>query len=461
MTKTIKFPSNFMFGSATSGPQTEGGINMDGKTQSVWDYWYKNGGNFYDNKYVLGDARNRYKEYVQKAKETNFNSLRTSIQWTRLIPDGKNVSQDAVQFYKDYLQCIKNSGMKVLVNLMHFDMPLWLYEKGGFETKEAIDAYIYYAKICFEEFGHIVDYWFTFNEPIVPVEMGYFNKFHLPAIYDVKKGYQSLFNYLIAHLRSVELFKEMNLKSEIGIILNITPVIPRSDTEEDINSAKWASLFQYRSFLDPIIKGEFPQEIINHAKQNGYMWEMTNEEINIIKRNIGIDLLGLNYYTPKRTKEVVNKQSFNLYKPLEGQLYDDYEMPNRKINKHRGWEIFPEAIYLMIKNIQNNYNNQKMFIAENGIGIQNEEIWKKDGIIMDDYRIEFFKEHLHYVHKAISEGANCIGYHMWTYIDNWSWLNAYKNRYGLYSLDIKTGKISAKKSAKWYGELAKHGQYNE
>ncbi|MEX5716721.1 family 1 glycosylhydrolase [Serratia ureilytica] len=56
------------------------------------------------------------------------------------------------------------------------------------------------------------------------------------------------------------------------------------------------------------------------------------------------------------------------------------------------------------------------------------------GQIHDDYRIDFISEHLKWLHKGISEGCHCLGYHMWTFIDNWSWLNGYKNRYGFVQL---------------------------
>ena len=98
-------------------------------------------------------------------------------------------------------------------------------------------------------------------------------------------------------------------------------------------------------------------------------------------------------------------------------------------------------------------------ISENGIGVENEAKFMVDGKIQDDYRIEFFKEHLTYLHKGIEEGSNCIGYHVWTFIDCWSWLNSYKNRYGLVALDLETEKRTIKKSGEWFKKLSENNGF--
>ena len=128
------------------------------------------------------------------------------------------------------------------------------------------------------------------------------------------------------------------------------------------------------------------------------------------------------------------------------------------MNKYRGWEIHPESIYTMLKTIREEYGNIECFISENGMGVEGEDKFRENGTIQDHYRIEFIAEHLYWVHKAIEEGSNCIGYHMWTYIDNWSWINAYKNRYGYIELDIETGERKEKLSASWIREVIEENQ---
>ena len=132
-----------------------------------------------------------------------------------------------------------------------------------------------------------------------------------------------------------------------------------------------------------------------------------------------------------------------------------------KINKYRGWEIYEEGIYDICDNIMKNYGNIPFFISENGMGVEGEERFINDkGQVEDLYRIDFVKDHLKNLHKGIEAGANCFGYHMWTFIDNWSWRNAYKNRYGFVSLDLKTQKRTIKKSGEWYKKVSKNNGFN-
>lgn len=119
-------------------------------------------------------------------------------------------------------------------------------------------------------------------------------------------------------------------------------------------------------------------------------------------------------------------------------------------------EIFPQAIYDIASNIRDNYDNMKWYLAEIGIAmdIQSEGPVLADGVIDDTFRIELMEEHLEQLHRAISEGANCFGVHQWTFIDNWSWINSFKRRYGFWRLDLESGERQIKRNALWFAQLA-------
>jgi len=135
-------------------------------------------------------------------------------------------------------------------------------------------------------------------------------------------------------------------------------------------------------------------------------------------------------------------------------LYSHYTWPDRKMNVYRGWEIYPEALYDVAIMIRDEYNNIPWFVSENGMGVAGEmRFADADGVIQDDYRIEFIKEHLEALHRGIEAGSNCFGYHLWTFVDCWSWLNGYRNRYGFYSVDLETGRRTPKKSSFWMREV--------
>jgi len=236
------FPEKFWWGSATSGPQSEGTVKGDGKSKNIWDYWFEiaperffggvgpqNTSTFYQN----------YKKDIQLLKQTGHNSFRTSIQWSRLIPEGiGEVNDKAVAFYNNVIDELIKNDIEIVINLYHFDMPLCMQQKGGWENKKVVEAYAEYAKKCFELFGDRVKYWTTFNEPIVPVEGGYLYDFHYPNVIDGKRGAQVAYHTALASAKAIQCYKEMGQNGQIGIILNLTPSYPRSEKNaEDVKAA--------------------------------------------------------------------------------------------------------------------------------------------------------------------------------------------------------------------------------
>ena len=454
-----QFPAGFWWGSAASGPQTEGVFEGDGKGASIWDYWYQQEPEKFFNGVgpeKTSQVYTRYQEDIQLMKETGHTTFRTSIQWSRLFPQGKGeVNQKAVDFYNAYIDELIANGIEPFMNLYHFDMPMALQEKGGWLNRETVDAYVAFAQTCFTLFGDRVKKWFTHNESIVPVEGGYLYQFHYPNEINMKHAVQVGFHETLASAKAIKVYHEMNLDGEIGIILNLTPSYPRDENDpEDVKAAQIADAFFNRSFLDPAVKGTFPEELVTIVKELDMVPAMEADDLQTIRENT-IDLLGINYYQPRR---IMKKESpiDEAKSPMPDDYFDNYDMPNKKMNPYRGWEIYEKGIYDILTNTRENYGNIKCYISENGMGVEGEERFvNADGVIEDDYRIEFVSDHLKYVHQAIQEGTNCVGYHMWTCMDNWSWTNAYKNRYGFISVDLANdAKRTVKKSGRWFKEVS-------
>lgn len=454
------FPKDFWWGSAASATQTEGSKNgVSGET--IWDRWYAEEPNrFFEGvgPDQTSDFYNRYKEDIKNMKDIGHNSFRMSLSWARLIPGGQgDVNEDAVTFYNAVIDELLNNDIEPFVNLFHFDMPIEMQEMGGWENRDVIEAYVTYAKKAFDLFGDRVKTWFTFNEPIVPVEGGYLYDFHYPNVVDGKRAIQVGYNTMIAHAKVVELYHKKQ-DGKIGIVLNLTPSYPRSENPADLKAAHICDLFFNRSFLDPAVKGEYPTDLIDLLEEYNQLPETESEDKDLLKNNI-IDILGVNYYQPRRVK--AKDHLPNTDGPfMPDWFFDNYEMPGRKMNVYRGWEIYEQGVYDIMINLKENYGNIESFISENGMGVQNEERFLKDGRIEDDYRIDFIKEHLKWLHKAMEEGCNVKGYHLWTFMDNWSWMNAYKNRYGFFSVDIETGERTAKKSASWIRDVSRQNGFN-
>ncbi|MGG5342251.1 glycoside hydrolase family 1 protein [Enterococcus sp. AZ192] len=458
----IEFPKSFFWGAASSATQAEGRQAGDGKGENIWDYASKK----YNHRFYEGVTTENtsyfyrdYREDIQRMQDISFNSFRTSISWSRLIPDGiGDVNPKAVSFYNDMIDTLIEKGVEPFINLYHFDMPMELQKIGGFENREVITAYKNYAKTCFELFGDRVKYWFTFNEPMIPAEAGYLHDRHYPYVVDFKRAATVLHHIIVAHCEAVSAYRESKQEGKIGIIMDVIPVYPRSQNPADLYAAEMADLFYTKSVNDAILKGKYPEKLKEVLVEYDQLPEVTEEDIALISET-KIDLLGINYYRPRRVKAkeyLPNPQVF--FSPEW--FFDEYVMPGRRMNASRGIEIYPKGIYDIAKKIQTEYDNIDWFVSENGIGIEGEEAFISEGIVQDQYRIDFLKEHLRYLNKAMEEGSNCLGYHMWTFVDCWSWGNAYKNRYGFYRLDLATGEKTVKKSGLWFKEMVKENGFD-
>lgn len=460
-----QFPEHFLWGAAMSGPQSEGRFNK--KHDNVFDYYYDHFPNdFYDHvgPDTASDFYHSFKEDLHMMKSIGMNSFRTSIQWTRLIEDFETATpnEDGVRFYNAMIDAAIEEGLTPILTLHHFDLPIELYQQyGGWESKHVTDLFAKYAKTCFRLFGDRVKYWATHNEPMVVVEGEYLYQFHYPLIVDGKKAVQVAYNLNLASAKAIQAFREVHIPdAKIGIVLNLTPTYAASNSKEDLQAAHIAELWNNKLFLDPAIHGHFPEELVDILARDGVLWDSTQEELNLIKENT-IDFLGVNYYHPNRVK-MPDVAPNSVGEWLPNRYYDEYLMPGRRVNRDRGWEIYPEAMYDIAMNIKENYRNIPWYVSENGMGVSHEERYMdENGVVQDDYRIDFVREHLEWLHKGIEEGSHCFGYHMWTPIDCWSWLNAYKNRYGFISNDIHRQIKTIKKSGYWFKGVAERNGLEE
>ncbi len=458
-----QFPEGFWWGSAASATQTEGAADVDGKGKNIWDHWYEVEPNRFFN--GVGPEKTsqfyyKYKEDIALMKEIGHNSFRMSISWSRMFPNGTGqVNEKAVEFYNNVINELIANDIEPFVGLFHFDMPMAMQEIGGWTNRKVVDAYEQYAITCFETFGDRVKKWFTHNEPIVPVEGGYLYDFHYPNEVNFRNAVQVAYHTILSNAKAIAAYKKLGLDGKVGIVLNLTPSYPRSQHPADVKASVICDAFFNRSFLEPTVKGEFPAELVEILKEKDFMPVIEEGDLELIKNNT-VSLLGVNYYQPRRVK--AKEHMPNPDGPfMPDHYFDNYVMPGRKMNPHRGWEIYEKGIYDILINLKDNYGNIECFISENGMGVEGEEKFRNaDGMIEDDYRIDFIKGHLQWVHAAIQEGSNVKGYHLWTFMDNWSWSNAYKNRYGFVSVNLdKDGERTIKKSGYWYKEVAKNNGF--
>lgn len=456
-----QFPSDFKWGSAVWAQGTEGAYDKDGKAPTVWDEYYRLAPNRFFQQIGPSETLNFYEDYEKYAtlaKEIKHNSFRTSILWARLIPDGKNVNQKAVEFYRKMFASFKEKGMELSVVLYWFDMPLHLEKKGGFASREVVSLFEKYCEVCFDLFDDVVDIWYIYNEPVVDVQFKYVYDMCYPNKVDFKLAQQNIFNMVVAHAKVVERFKTKERTAKIGSVLNISYPYPRSDNPADIEATKRFELLYIRCFLDPLYKGKVNEEWLALLKEYDLEPQIEKGDLEVIAKNV-VDVLGLNIYFPERIK--CKEYAINKEAPLTFEsFYDHYVMHGREMNQDRGWEIYPKAMYDTLMWMKEEYHNPEMRITENGMGIQDEYRYRDStGQIQDDYRIDYVKRHLQYAHLAIKDGANLKGYNMWSFIDLWSPSNQFKNCYGFYEYNLATKEIKRKKSADWIQKVTENNGF--
>lgn len=454
MGEFLKFPKVFYWGGAVSAEQTEGdGITNKAKTVFAKQFEMEPHA-FYNGvgPHTVADVTRKYKEDFILLKDFNINSHRTSFSWARLFPEGdySKPNQEAVRFYHDFIDEMIKNGIKPFITLYHFDMPMYAMDKGGWESREVWNEFLEYSKFVFNEYGSKVEYFTTMNEPLVPVQLSYLGNIQYPKLDSDQAGINAAYGVVMSHALVVNYFNDVIKKKypncKIGAIFDSSIVYPRNENDpEDVKAALYADLFQFTGLTDAMVKGHIRPELIEWVKDMDLFPTNHKQGDKDIISKVRVDLVGLNFYKPLRAKKPdvkTNRKIFN--------YFEFYNMPGRRENKFRGWEIFPEAIFDTFKIMKERYGTDVQYmLTEYGMGVEKEFRFRNnDGIIDDNYRVSFLKEHLEQLHRVITElGLNVIGAHAWATFDCWSWNNAYKNTYGLFEIDPVTLKRTPKSSA--------------
>ncbi|WP_447853044.1 glycoside hydrolase family 1 protein [Enterobacter mori] len=458
-TKQITIPQDFILGAAASAWQTEGWSGKKPGQDSWIDLWYKNDRHVWHNGYgpaVATDFINCFREDVALMKQVGLTHYRTSINWSRFLTDYENatVDEEYAAYYDALFDEMLRQGIEPMICLEHYELPGALLEKyGGWASKHVVELFVRYAEKVFDRYHGKVTHWFSFNEPIVVQTRVYLDALRWP--YEQNTGTWMQWNHhkVLATAKVVKLFREKGYDGSVGCILNPEVTYPRSRAPHDVRAAEIYDLFYNRVFLDPLVHGRYPQELVTLLEQHQVEWDYTAEELALIADNT-VDELGINLYYPHRVK--APSRAWHPETPFHpAYYYEPFELPGRRMNRSRGWEIYPRIIYDMAMRIKKEYRNIDWFVAESGMGVENEAQFRnRDGVIDDTYRIDFISEHLYYALLAREEGANCHGYMLWAFTDNVSPMNAFKNRYGLIEIDLENNRARrAKTSASWFRQL--------
>ncbi len=461
-TNPLTLPNDFFFGAALSGPQTEGAWQSYGKIENIWDTWSNLDLGAFHNRvgsYGGNDMTRHMQEDFELLASLGFQSARTSIQWSRLMNADGKLNPEGAAYYHKLFSVAREAGIEPFVNLYHFDMPAYLLRRGGWESREVVEAYATYAATAFAEFGQEIEHWFTFNEPIVEPEQRYEHGNWYPFYHDFARARTVQYHISLAHALAVHAFRTLQAEgtvrsdARIGLINCFTPPYTRENpSEADLEAVRMTDGICNRWWLDLVTAGTLPKDIVDSLSERGVTLPVRPGDEQILAQG-KVDWLGFNYYHPARV-QAPSKNTDEYGNPVFAQ---EYVWPEAVMNESRGWEIYPQGIYDFAKTMTRDYPDLEWFVSENGIGIE-EDRAERDGqgrICDASYRVPFVRDHLAWIARAIDEGAKCRGYHYWGAIDCWSWNNAFKNRYGFVEVDLAHDyRRVPKESSDWIREVA-------
>lgn len=437
MAKT-RFPEGFLWGAATSAYQIEGAWSEDGKGESVWDYYCRTLKIAADKQTgdVAIDHYHRWRSDIAIMKELGLQCYRFSIAWTRIFPEGAGaLNAKGIDFYNRVVDELLAAGIEPMICLYHWDYPMALAKKGGWSGRSAIDWFADYAEACFKSYGDRVKYWLSMNEPWVDIFAAQF-MLGKPTVEGMTQSVKNSHHYVLAHAAAIERFRGLVNRGKIGVAFALAPVYPVSGSDADKAAAKRYDGFQNRWFIDSMLKGRYPEDMLEFYRSRFQAPEIIEGDLEIMRKNTA-DFIGVNYYSRHMVKTSASE-------PVLG--------AEVVINRDDTWatngEVYPQGLYDLLIRLDRDYDHPVIFITENGASFGDEQPVK--GKIRDDRRRDFLQRHLEAAARAISQGVNLRRYYLWSVFDNFEWVFGYSRRFGIIYVDYRTQDRLWKESARWY-----------
>jgi beta-glucosidase len=445
-----RLPAGFRWGVATSAYQIEGATDVDGRTPSIWDTFCRVPGAVHngDNGDVACEHYTRMPSDVALIKDLGMDTYRFSVSWPRVQPHGTGgVNPAGIAFYDRLVDELLAQGIDPWVTLYHWDLPQELEDAGGWPVRDTAYRFADYSMLVFDALSDRVDTWTTLNEPWCSAMLGYAYGAHAPGRRDFPAAVSAVHHLLLGHGLATERMREAApRKLDIGITLNAATAYPASDAEPDLEAARRADGMGARLYLDPLVHGRYPADVIADLAAQGVVIPVQDGDLATI--SAPIDVLGINYYF---------SQQFTGFAE-DGSTVDAEGLPISRtlpLNRPRtamDWEIVPEGFTDLLVRISQDYPGLPMVITENGAAF--DDVPDANGFVADEGRTAYFTSHLAAVATAIDQGADIRGYLAWSLLDNFEWAYGYEKRFGIVRVDYDTQKRTPKQSALYLKDLA-------
>ena len=454
-------PDHFVWGAATSAYQIEGATNEDGRGMSIWDTFSHTpgrtqAGNTGD---VAADHYHRWREDVDTMRELGLDCYRFSIAWPRVQPDGSGaVEPRGVAFYDRLVDVLLAAGVAPVATLYHWDLPQALEDAGGWPARATAAQFVDYAAAVGAALGDRVRDWITLNEPWCAAFLGYASGVHAPGRTSPPDALAAAHHLNLAHGGAVTALRAAAPGAQISIALNLHLV--RAAGPSDDEAARRIDAVGNRLFLGPILGHGYPADLIEDTSAiTDWSFVRDGDESAIAASNAGgIDVLGVNYYTPALVRPW-DGRSVRLSDDTHGRAEHtpfvgcaDVEfLPQPGSHTAMGWVIDPSGLTDLLLRLHRDYPSVPVFVTENGAAFDDERT--ADGQVHDQARIDYLRDHVDAVTAAVAAGADVRGYFVWSLLDNFEWAHGYSKRFGLLHVDYASQTRTWKDSAHWYRDL--------
>jgi beta-glucosidase len=434
--QTPHFPSDFVFGAATASYQIEGAVDHDGRGESVWDRFCATPGKVRngDTGAIACDFYHRYPEDVALMKELGVGAFRFSIAWPRVLPEGRGrVNAAGLDFYDRLVDALLAEGIEPFPTLFHWDTPQVLEDAGGWRVRSTAEAFVEYAEAVVARLGDRVQHWTTHNEPFVVSWIAHALGQHAPGGTSEADAVAVAHHLLLSHGWATAAIRRAAPAAKVGIVLDLWQVYPASDSPED-EAAAWRFDGEHnRWFLDPVLRGAYPADLL---ERNELVAPLV-EDGDLAAISAPLDFLGVNNYS-----------RFIVAAGPDGPTF--VRNPDAQYTE-MGWEVFPEGLERVLVRVAEEYSPPPLYVTENGAAFG--DVRGHDGRVHDPERTAYLEGYLAAVARAIEAGAPVKGYFVWSLLDNFEWALGYSRRFGIVFVDFPTLERVPKDSFYWYRDF--------
>jgi beta-glucosidase len=427
------FPPDFVWGVATSAFQIEGAAHEGGKGESIWDRFCRQSGAIADgtNGDIACDHVHRLDADLDLIAALGVDAYRFSMSWPRVQPDGRGAFNEAgLAFYDRLVDGLLARGVRPYLTLNHWDLPQALQDSGGWAARDTVHHFVRYARTVAARLGDRVEAITTHNEPWVMAMLGHETGVFAPGIRHRGTAMQVAHHLLLSHGLALQALRADGCRSRLGIVLNLSPIGPATDSDEDRAAAWLEDGRSVRWYMDPLLKGEYPADVWQHL--GGDAPQVQSGELPTIATPM--DFLGVNYYS----RGVVSASGAWIAQSSGKPLTD------------MGWEVVPEGLTELLLRMRRDWNLPPVYVMENGAAYRDTLV---DGRVHDTERRDYIARHIAATGQALVAGVPMAGYMVWSLMDNFEWASGYAKRFGIVHVDYDTLARTPKDSYLWYRDF--------